>query len=165
MFLHFYDVTADFCRENGISALICDIDNTLVTYDDPEPTERVLLWLSSLEKVGVKAAFVSNNNSERVDKFNSRLCFPAYSKSGKPKTEYILKAISDLGVEKTEAVCLGDQLFTDCCGAKRAGVRMILVPPIKDKKTPFFKAKRSLELPFMKRYLKDAGIERSTWGI
>ncbi len=41
----FADVTPSFLQENGIAALACDIDNTLVTYDDAVPTEAVLHWL------------------------------------------------------------------------------------------------------------------------
>lgn len=165
MFLRFSDVTPEFCRKNDITALISDIDNTLVTYDDPEPTEEVLSWICSLEAAGVKLAFVSNNEEARVLRFNSSLGFPAYPKSGKPGTKCIFAAMAKLGADAARTASLGDQLFTDVCGAKRAGLRMILVPPIKDKKTPFFRFKRALEYPFMKRYLRDEGIEMNEWGI
>ena len=35
VFGSYKEVTPEFCRQHGIRALLCDIDNTLVTYDDP----------------------------------------------------------------------------------------------------------------------------------
>ena len=58
----------------------------------------------------------------------------------------------DARVEETSA--LGDQIFTDVWGAKTIGARAILVPPIRDKKTLFFRAKRLLEKPFLRMYEK-----------
>ena len=69
----FRDVTPELVRVMGIGSLICDIDNTLVTYDDPEPTPEVREWFEAMEAAGVKIAFVSNNEKERVDLFNSSL--------------------------------------------------------------------------------------------
>ena len=49
---------------------------------------------------------------------------------------------------------LGDQLLTDTLAVHRLGMPSIIVPPIKDKRTLFFRFKRWLEIPFMKRYYR-----------
>ena len=54
--------------------------------------------------------------------------------------------------EKT--VIMGDQIFTDVWAAKNAGIRSILVSPIKDKRDIFTKFKRLLEKPILKKYEK-----------
>ena len=64
-----YKITPDFLAKEGIRALILDIDNTLVTYDDPKPTASVREWLDSMKRAGIEAAFVSNNNADRVALF------------------------------------------------------------------------------------------------
>ena len=46
---------------------------------------------------------------------------------------------------------MGDQIFTDCIAAHRAGIRFALVKPIKDKETLFFRIKRFFERPFVKK--------------
>ena len=51
-----------------------------------------------------------------------------------------------------ETAGLGDQLLTDTLAAHRLGLISIIVPPIKDKTTLFFKSKRLIEKPFIKRY-------------
>ena len=151
---HFYDVTPEIVKSYGAKALICDIDNTLVTYDDPEPTEKVLEWIKNMNENGIIVSFVSNNDWARVKLFNKNLGFVAYAKSGKPGIKNLKAAVADLGIDKNEAVLLGDQLLTDCAAAKRFGIKAIIVPPIKDKTTLFFKTKRLIEVPYVKKFRK-----------
>ena len=139
---HFYDVTPETVKGLGGEVLICDIDNTLVTYDDPEPTEKVLEWIAGMNEAGITISFVSNNDWDRVNLFNKKLGLVAYAESGKPSTKNLAAACRDLGIDKSKAVLLGDQLLTDCAAAKRFGLKAIIVPPIKDKTNLFFKSKR-----------------------
>ena len=158
LFGSFREVTSEVLGAMGVRALLCDIDNTLVTYDDPEPTPEVREWFAAMESAGVRIAFVSNNEKERVDLFNSSLGYPAYPKSGKPKKKYIFQAMKDTNTDEKAAVLLGDQLLTDAAAANNAGIRSIIVPPINDKKTLFFRAKRAIERPYVKKYLKIHGM-------
>lgn len=148
------DVTPELVRSMGKKALLCDIDNTLATYDDPTPPEELVLWIENMRRSGIEVAFVSNNDWDRVRGFNKDLGLVAYAKAGKPSTKFLAAAVCDLKIKKEDAVLLGDQLLTDCCAGKRFGIPAIIVPPIKDKTTPFFKFKRWLEKPYMKKYRK-----------
>lgn len=151
------EITPSMLRSLGIEALVMDIDNTIVTYDDPLPTESADRWFSDVTEAGIKISFVSNNNRERVNLFNSRLGYPAYAKSGKPFTKYILTAVADMGVKPEKTALIGDQIFTDILAGHRAGLAVcILVDPIKDKKSLFFRFKRLLEVP-VKRYYGKRG--------
>lgn len=152
-----YMITPELLASEGIRAVLLDIDNTLVTYDDPEPTEAVLAWLASLEKNGISAAFISNNGKERVERFNASLGFFASWDSKKPSGKYYLAAMKHLGTNKSNTAVIGDQIFTDVWSAKRLGLRAYLVKPIKDKLTPLFRFKRALEVPILKRYAKKHG--------
>ncbi len=149
------EVTPEFCAENNIKAIVSDIDNTLVTYDDAEPTADVAAWYYALIESGVKVAFASNNDKSRVTIFNRSLGAPAVAKSGKPLTGGVEKMIKIMGSENSSTVLLGDQLLTDIAAANRLGIRSIAVPPIKDKRSLFFRAKRAIERPYMKRYLRE----------
>ncbi len=155
IFRTYREVTPEFCLEHGIKFIISDIDNTLVTYDDAHPTDEVRAWIDDLFMSGVRISFVSNNEHERVEIFNSSLGVPAVAKAGKPFTRG-LKSVSEmLGADKASTVLLGDQLLTDVSAAKLYGIRAIAVPPIKDKKTLFFRAKRAIEKPYMTRYINE----------
>ncbi|MBQ2729301.1 MAG: YqeG family HAD IIIA-type phosphatase [Clostridia bacterium] len=147
-------VTPDLVKSMGGKALLCDIDNTLATYDDPTPPPELVEWISNMREEGIEVAFVSNNDWDRVRGFNEELHLVAYAKSGKPSRKHLKSAVNDLGIDKRDAVLLGDQLLTDCAAGKRFGIPAIIVPPIKDKTTPFFKFKRWIEKPYMKKYRK-----------
>lgn len=148
------DVTPSLLVPLGVKLLICDIDNTLVTYDDPEPTEELRAWFCAMNDSGITVAFVSNNHEERVKKFNESLGFIAYADAGKPKVGKIFETIGKAGATRETTALLGDQLLTDACAANRAGIYSIIVPPIKDKKNLFFKSKRLIEKPYVKKFKK-----------
>lgn len=140
-----YQITPEFLLGIGARAVIADIDNTLVTYDDPEPTEDVLRWFDKLRGAGLRVAFVSNNTPERVGRFCASLdCF-ASADSGKPSVKAYRRAAEALGVEIRDCAVVGDQLFTDVLAAKRLGMKALIVKPIKDKLTPLFRIKRAGE--------------------
>lgn len=149
----FRDLSPQFLREKNIEALLLDIDNTLVTYDDLDPTTEVENWLNSMSENGIKLAFVSNNSDpERVNRFNKKFGYFATSRSKKPLPIGFKRALKSLNVSAHSAAAIGDQIFTDVWAAKNVGAYAILVPPIKDKTTLFFKFKRMLEKPIIKKY-------------
>ena len=149
-----YEITPDALTAEGVKALILDIDNTLVTYDDPTPTESVLEWLNSMHNAGIQTAFVSNNHKERVELFCNGLNCYFHADAGKPSRRYMREAMEHMGTDVSNTVCVGDQLFTDVWAGSRCGMRAFLVPPIKDKTTLFFRTKRLLEKPFLRIYRK-----------
>lgn len=163
-FSKFSDIKPEFLRENNIRTLLVDIDNTLAPYEQSEPDDKILAWLDSLNKNGIRFAFISNNSSDkRVIRFNKKIGAPAYCKAGKPfAKKSIRKALTELDGDISSSAFLGDQIFTDICAGKFCGMRAILVPPIKDKTSLFFRFKRTLEKPVMNHYFKKHGIKKST---
>lgn len=149
--------TADFLRSIGVKGIILDVDNTLEPYENALPTERVLAWLDSLKMAGISAAIVSNNNGERINLFNRDIGLPAYYKAAKPFKKNLVLAMSVMGTDKGNTAMMGDQIFTDVLAARNAGVRAILVPPIKDKRDVLTRFKRLLEKPIMAKYRRTAG--------
>ena len=154
MFDKFDDITPEFLMSNGIKALLIDIDNTLAPYEQPVPDERIKNWFTSLDNAGIKASLVSNNHSDRVELFNRDLGLPAYPDCGKPKTANLLIAIDKMGATLENTASIGDQLLTDALAAHRLGIPAYIVPPIKDKKNLFFRFKRWIEKPYVKKYYK-----------
>ena len=160
MFDTFDEVTPEFLLSIGINALLIDIDNTLAPYEQPIPDERIIGWFDSLRKNGIKAALISNNHPPRVELFNSKLGLDAYPDSGKPSTKTLRIAIEKMGVTPDTVAGLGDQLLTDTLSAHRLGAISIIVPPIKDRTSAFFKFKRQLERPAIRKYRKAHGISK-----
>ena len=154
VFRKFDDVTPTFLRELGIKALLIDIDNTLAPYEVAEPDERIKNWFACLAENSISATLVSNNEKERVELFNKTLGLPYYYKSGKPFAKNLKKAMAQMGSDTSNTAMLGDQLLTDAAAGKHIGLTTIIVPPINDKNNAFFRAKRALEVPTIKKYVR-----------
>ena len=159
MFATFDEVTPAFLQSIGVRALLIDIDNTLAPYEEPDPSQKILDWFADLEKAGIRAALVSNNHAPRVERFNKPLGLIAYPDSGKPSRKTLERAMKELGATHAETAMLGDQLLTDCFAGKHIGLCAIVVPPIKDKTNLFFRFKRFLERPFIRKYARKNGYQ------
>lgn len=147
-----YSITPQMLCDMGIKGLICDIDNTLEPYETDKPSERLLDWIEKMSNSGIAISFVSNNNIKRVELFNRDLQFYASAQSGKPSRRHLIKAIRHMETDLSNTAMLGDQLFTDIYAGKRLGILTILVKPINDKKTLFFRFKRFFEKIILKGY-------------
>ncbi len=154
IFGKFDDITVEFLSSLGIKALLIDIDNTLAPYEVAEPDERIKKWFLMLKNNGIKATLVSNNDRERVELFNKTLGLPYYYKSGKPFSKNLKKAIREMGSDANNTAMLGDQLLTDAAAGKNLGLLTLIVPPINDKSNMFFRTKRALEVPTIKKYVR-----------
>ena len=146
------DIDVEELKNRGIKFVILDIDNTLVPYTSPEPDEKALAFLDELKNNGITFCFVSNNNADRVNLFNRNIGAKAYPKGGKPLLFGINKAMKELGAVKSDTALIGDQVFTDTCGGKRAGIYTVLVDPIVEVTSAFFRFKRYFEKKIVKKY-------------
>ena len=151
-FEKFNMASAEFLLSIGVKGIVLDIDNTLEPYEHATPGAHVIKWLEELHTAGIKTAIVSNNGKERVELFNKEIGMPAYYKASKPFRRNVLRAMADMGTDKTNTVLMGDQVFTDVWAAHNTGIRAILVPPINDKRDLLTKFKRRLEVPVLKKY-------------
>lgn len=148
------DITPEFLKSIEKNCVLCDIDNTLVPYDVPDPTDDVCSWVKNITDAGIKLILVSNNEKERVERFNENLNLPYLYKSGKPSRRTVKNALRILNGEKENAVMVGDQLLTDVITARVSGITSVWVPTIKKVETPFFRCKSAIEKPFIKHYYK-----------
>ena len=155
----FDELTADYLKEHGITALILDVDNTLIPYEENTPRPGVVKWINEMTEAGIKLSFVTNNHKKRLMTFNETLGFPAFHDSCKPFSRNMKKAMRAMGADAAHTANMGDQIFTDVWAGKRLGLRTFLVPPIKDKTDPITRFKRLLEKPFVKKYYKTKGEE------
>lgn len=144
---------SSFFKERGIDRVAFDIDNTIAAYDCPLPSDRARAYLLDLKAAGVDIMLVSNNNEKRVDVFNAEFGFFAVADAHKPSAKGIVKCFAQ---SKNKGGCafVGDQIFTDCLAARRAGVSCFLVQPIQPVENLFFKFKRFCEKPFVRHYKK-----------
>ena len=155
-----YQIDFDELYKKGYRGLIFDIDNTLVPHGEPAD-ERAKALFAHLKELGFSCCLLSNNQLERVQMFNRDVQVHYIEDAHKPSRKNYLKAMELMGTDLSDTVFIGDQLFTDVWGAKKAGIYSILVKPIHPKEEIQIVLKRRLErivLYFYKKSLKKTTI-------
>lgn len=127
-----YHIDFDQLYKDGYRGVIFDIDNTLVPHGAPAD-ERAILLFSHLRELGFGCMLLSNNKEPRVRRFHDAVGAQYIYKAGKPKPSAYRRAMEMLGTDTDNTIFVGDQIFTDVCGANLAGIRTILVRPIHPK--------------------------------
>ena len=150
--------TVDFSKifNKGYKGLILDIDNTFVEHGAPANEEATMLF-SKLHDIGFKTCIISNNHEERVKSFADKVNSLYIYEANKPSKENYIKAAMMMDVPLSQALFIGDQLFTDILGANNAKIKSILVKPINIDPYFYIKLKRlgeKIVLPFYFRYAR-----------
>ncbi|MFA5658578.1 MAG: YqeG family HAD IIIA-type phosphatase [Oscillospiraceae bacterium] len=145
------DISSDFLKKNNIGGLILDLDNTLTTHNNPQPAEKVTDWIKAMKSAEIRLMIVSNNSVERVTPFAESLKLAFVANGRKPLSSGINRAQKLMGIPFENIAIVGDQVFTDVLGANLRRVRTIYVHPIELEKGFFFKLKRTLEKPFLRK--------------
>lgn len=140
-----YDISFGQLYAEGIRGMIFDIDNTLVPHGGPAD-ERAKRLFSDLREMGMETCLLSNNKEPRVASFARAVGGSHYIyKGNKPGIRGYQRAMELMGTDTGNTVFVGDQLFTDVWGARRAGIYSILVKPIHPKEEIQIVLKRFLE--------------------
>ncbi len=148
-----YVIPFEKLYEEGYRGLIFDIDNTLVTHGAPAD-ERAKKLFARLKEIGFTCCLLSNNQEARVKMFNQDVQVHYIYDAHKPSVKNYEKAMELMMTTKENTLFIGDQLFTDVWGAKRTGIRNILVKPIHPKEEIQIVFKRKLEKIVLHFYQK-----------
>ncbi len=154
-----YELPLEELYSKGIRAIAFDIDNTITPFDVVEPDDKAVEFFNYMKKMGFKTCLLSNNNKERITKYNRRLKAVAVYKAGKPGTKKLKKTLAHLGVKPENAALVGDQIFTDVLCANLGGLTSILTAPICERDQLITAVKRGMERQVLKVYFKKAGIK------
>ena len=149
-----YDIPFEKLYKEGYRGIIFDIDNTLVPHGAPAD-ERSKKLFHELKSMGYSCCLLSNNQEPRVKMFNEEIGVHYICNAHKPAVKNYRKAMSLMGTNRETTLFVGDQLFTDVWGAKRTGIRNILVRPIHPKEEIQIVLKRYLEKIVLHFYIKE----------
>lgn len=120
----------------GATAVIFDLDNTLVAYGSAEPADAVRAYLAGLGAEGIPAVLLSNATAGRARELAAKLGLPHVGSANKPAVGGFRRALAVLGRPAAETAVVGDQLFRDVLGARRAGCIAVWVEPMTDRDFP-----------------------------
>jgi HAD superfamily phosphatase (TIGR01668 family) len=142
---------------NGFRTIITDLDNTLISYQDTEPTDEIIHLFEELQTLGFAIVLLSNNVPKRIEDFTKNMDIKGFANARKPLLIGLKKAFKSVpNATKQTTIVIGDQLVTDIWGANRFKVYSILVNPIKKKTEKWYtKMNRKLELKMIERIKKE----------
>lgn len=149
-----YVINYDDLYKEGYRGIIFDIDNTLVEHDADASPEAIEL-IARVQEIGFRVCLISNNDEERVTRFNKDIKVKYIYKANKPSKRSFIRAMNRMGTTIDNTVFIGDQLFTDIFGANRIGMMSYFVKPIGPKEEIQIVLKRKLERIVLKHYRRD----------
>lgn len=144
-----FDLSPDLLRAWGVEALMLDLDNTLLAWDESDPPPEVGRWLAVMRHSGIPACLVSNSLSRRSREAASLLGLPIAAGRFKPSADKLRKALLILGTPPERTAMVGDQLFTDILAGNRLGVPTILTSPLSPREPLRIHMVRALERLFL----------------
>lgn len=153
-----YVIPFERLYKEGYRGVVFDIDNTLVSHGAPAD-DRARELFTRLAEIGFSSCLISNNQEARVRIFNEEIQTNYIYDAHKPSTKNYKKAMEIMGTDCSNTLFVGDQLFTDIWGAKRSGIRNILVKPIHPKEEIQIVLKRYLERIVLHFYKKKRSLK------
>lgn len=126
------DIDLDNLKNQGIKGIIMDLDDTLLPSDIKSNKEIIDSWLLKAKKEF--SLFVVSNNSrpDYVKKFCDKFGIPYIARATKPRSKYLIKAISEMNLNKSDVIIVGDRLTTDILAGKMIGIKSFLVAPLSE---------------------------------
>lgn len=117
-------------KRMGVRALVFDLDNTLTRWNCYEFSPELIMWMDGCRELGFKVCICSNNHASRIEPVAQALGVPFIADAGKPGKAAYARVRKLLGAKPGRIAAVGDQLMTDIIGAKRNGLRAVLVNPV-----------------------------------
>ena len=112
----------------GVSALILDIDDTLIPREVNDVYPPVFEWVQARKEEGFRLCLTSNSRHPlRVKYFSESLGIPAMHFSLKPLPFAFWRSLEILKARPEEAAMIGDQLFMDILGANLLNIYSIYI--------------------------------------
>lgn len=149
-----YDITPQQLKSHGIKAVLTDLDNTLIAWNNPDGTPELLAWIESMKKANIPVIVVSNNKASRIDRAVTHLGLDYVSRAMKPFQKGFKEVERKYNIPKGNLIMVGDQLMTDIKGANKAGIKTVLVKPIVESDAWNTKFNRTREKYIMTYLLK-----------
>ncbi len=149
--------------QQGIQAVLLDLDNTLVPWQQVDVPGTVRRWVEAMKEAGLRLCLVSNTrHRRRLEILAKELGIAYVPKAFKPRRYGLRQALEQLEATPQQAVMVGDQIFTDVWGGNRMGMRTILVLPMARREFIGTKVSRLVERILLWAYRRAGVLKQST---
>ena len=149
-----YTINYKKLKKRGIKCLLFDLNNTLASYSDDYPSNKLRELIFELEN-DFKVIIVSNSSKNRIRPFKEKLNIDSAFRANKPfkkKFKKILNLYSN--IKDNEIAMIGDCLITDIYGGNKMGFTTILVNSISDSEPFMVRIVRKIENIIVKKLNK-----------
>ena len=65
-FKSIHEINPEFFTNKGINTILCDIDNTLITYEEKYPNNEIIKLFNYFSENNLSIILLSNNSKKRV---------------------------------------------------------------------------------------------------
>ena len=148
-----YEIDLDDLKNQGINALLFDLDSTIMGSKTGCYTKETLEWLEKVKKDFFVGVVSNNNNPDYIAKVSACSDFPVVFKAHKPDIKVAKKFMQEHKLSPETTCFVGDRPLTDVmCGKKLGCKKTILVDSITaDIEKPIVRFARKLERVFIKK--------------
>lgn len=141
-----YDIDLDELKNQGIKAMLFDLDSTLMASKSGVYTDEVYSFIKNVQEKFFMAVVSNNKNPEYIEKVKAITHFPILFEACKPRTGVVKKFLDKHNIDPKDCVLVGDRPLTDILCGKFLGCKTILVDSITaDKESKIVRFVRALE--------------------
>lgn len=134
---HVTKIPLEHLKEQGISLILLDLDNTLKKPHTKTVSPSILEWLTTCKNQGFTCICVSNNKQMAYClESEQQLGIPVIYRAHKPFGKSVPFILKEQGVTPKQAVLVGDRPLTDIWGAAHHHIHSILVEPLRKGEEP-----------------------------
>lgn len=125
-----YEIDLELLKEQGIKAILFDLDSTIMVSKSGKYHEKTQNWLCEVNKDFFIAVISNNKKNEYLEKVRNISNFKIIGNANKPSPKTIQKLLNEINVLPEETVIVGDRPLTDILAGKLLGTQTILVDSI-----------------------------------
>jgi HAD superfamily phosphatase (TIGR01668 family) len=130
------DIDLDQLASDGIKGIIFDLDSTLVAPHSGRIEADAAAWLERARSMFRLAVVSNNKNLPYLEQVRELLKMPVYGHAAKPSTKLFLQVLEIFQLPANQVAVVGDRPLTDVWGGQRAGMKTVLVWPLKTMNEP-----------------------------
>ena len=136
-----FDIDFGQLYDDGIRSLLIDIDNTLISYTEDNPSLQCINLFNKVKTYGFDSIILLSNHSstQRVGQVAKQLDIPGVAFSCKPFIFTARRIMKNHNMTAKTTAMIGDQLLTDVLLGSFLNLTTIFVDPIDAKNVSFLK--------------------------
>jgi hypothetical protein len=145
----------DTLYDMGYKGLCFDIDNTITQLHTTDVNDETVTLIKALKEKGFRICILSNAVRRRAAEVASKLDVGYVHMAFKPLKKGYIRAMGLLGLPYSSCVMIGDQLFTDIKGGRKAGFLTILTSILNNKEAANIRFRRIFERMIIKKHERE----------